>query len=168
MGEADAWLVTVQQEQFSYSSATGASVQFTIGGRKMKILLVEDDAVIGFIAQEWLIQFGHEVLGPAFTASEALTLVLECRPDLAFVDINLEGHDEGIELARGLRDTYQVPCVFVSGQPASARANPDAAFGYLPKPYSLDDLEQSAQFVSALVKGESPPPPDAPAALELF
>jgi CheY-like chemotaxis protein len=151
----------------SYKVVDSAPVQWKLE-ETMKILLVEDDAVIGLIAHDWLVRSGHDVIGPAFTAPEALDLALLTMPDLAFVDINLEGHDEGVELARNLRDNCKVPCVFVSGQSASARSNVDAALGFLPKPYGLEDLEQSAQFIYALVNGDAPPPPYAPAALELF
>lgn len=152
----------------SYKIVHSALVQCMLEVGIMKILIVEDDAVIGLIAHEWLEHKGHEVVGPAFTATEALTYASEGTLDLAFVDINLEGHDEGIELARTLRDNCHVPCIFVSGQSASARANRDAAVGFLCKPYSLEELARSALFVEALARGEGPPPPDAPASLEVF
>lgn len=134
----------------------------------MKILIVEDDAVIGMIAQEWLEHLGHEVVGPAFTAPEALSYASEGHLDLAFVDINLEGNDEGIELARILRDNCHVPCIFVSGQSACARANQDAAIGFLPKPYDLEQLGKSALFVGSMAKGVATLQQDVPASLELF
>ena len=133
----------------------------------MRILIVEDDAIIGMIASEALTICGHEINGPAYTVEEAIELA-ELGADIAFVDINLAGYDEGIGLAKTLRDRFHIPCVFVSGQGAVAQKNRDAALAFLPKPYSLEDLEKSAKFIEALSNGKMPPPPAAPLALQLF
>ena len=134
----------------------------------MKILLVEDDPVIGLLACEGLKEFGHDVRGPAFNAKDAILLAEAWSPDIAFVDVNLEGNDEGIQLARDMQLKFRIPSVFVSGQSSAARNNVDAALGFLPKPYSIEDLEQSALFFSAVIGGKSPPPPHPPLTLEIF
>lgn len=106
----------------------------------MRILIVEDDAVLGMVASAALEGEGHAVAGPAFSVAEAQALAASGKADLALVDINLDGHDEGIALARSLRAQFGIPSIFVSGQVAAARANRDAALGLLPKPYDIDDL----------------------------
>ena len=66
----------------------------------MRILVVEDDAILALMASEALDLFGYEVVGPAHTVDEYLDLAVKQPIDLAFIDINLAGKDEGIELAR--------------------------------------------------------------------
>lgn len=134
----------------------------------MRILVVEDDAILALMEAEALNHFGHEVIGPAHTPDQALELATTGLADLALIDINLAGRDEGIALARKLRNHHGIQSLFVSGQVAVARANRDAALGFLPKPYLLEDLDRSARYVHALALGLNPPPPAMPAALEIF
>jgi CheY-like chemotaxis protein len=134
----------------------------------MRILVVEDDAILALMAAEALTLFGYEVIGPAHTVEECLKLAGGQPIDLAFVDINLAGRDEGIALARQLRERHAIHSIFVSGQVAAARSHREAALGLLPKPYLLEDLDRSARFARAWIDGANPPPPAKPAKLELF
>ncbi|CAM3222811.1 Response regulatory domain-containing protein [Sphingomonas antarctica] len=133
----------------------------------MRIMVVEDEAVIALTAVAMLENAGHEVLTPAYSAEEALALG-GARPDLALVDINLAGHDEGIALARELRKRFAIPSLFVSGQVEAGRANRDAAIGLLRKPYDTGSLLASVNAAEELLGGGNPPPPPVPNALELF
>jgi DNA-binding response OmpR family regulator len=134
----------------------------------MLVLVVEDDAVVACAAADALSDAGHEVLGPALEVEEALRLVRERRPDLAMVDINLAGDEEGVALARRLRDQHGVSSLFVSGQVAAARSNQDAALGLLSKPYDPATLAAAVPIAGELMAGRRPPPPPVPHALELF
>ena len=134
----------------------------------MQILIVEDDALLALMAAEALTQFGYKVSGPVHTVDEALQIAALEKIDLAFIDINLAGHDEGIALARELRERYDIRALFLSGQVAVARSNPDAALGLLAKPYLLEDLSRSVQFVQAYMDGKNPPPSAKPSKLEIF
>jgi CheY-like chemotaxis protein len=134
----------------------------------MQILFVEDDAILAVTAAEALSVFGHTVIGPAHSVDEALQLAASHSVDMAFVDINLAGKDEGIRLAEDLMVQHGIFSLFVSGQVGAARTSRQTALGLLPKPYLLEDLDHSARFLAALVAGKTPPPPKKPAALELF
>ncbi len=70
---------------------------------KAKIFIVDDHPLV----REWLTNLIHQqpdlvVCGEAATASQALQGIGECRPDLAIVDISLEG-SSGIELIKNLK-----------------------------------------------------------------
>lgn len=132
----------------------------------MLVLIVEDDPFIGLDLRDELMAAGYEVAGPATQDSEALELAAELRPDVALVDIDLQGNKEGIELARTLR-AGGVATVFVSGERAAAFANSDAAFGYLPKPYSHRDVIAAIELIAGLGSGRKPTVV-CPRTLELF
>ena len=134
----------------------------------MRILVVEDEPILAITAAAVLESEGHDVVGPAYDTAQALALAACEALDLAFVDINLNGHDEGVQLARDLRSRFGVASVFVSGQTSSARANRNAALGLLKKPYEPEALAESAEVAKALLAGSRPPPPIVPAALEVF
>ncbi len=133
----------------------------------MRILLIEDDPVLAMIAAATL-GAEHEVIGPAYDVSHALQLAREQQADIAFVDINLGGNDEGIALARSLMGEHGVSSMFISGQILTARANADAALGLLRKPYAPQDLTLCAKVARALLDGQPLAMLPAHNALEIF
>ena len=56
---------------------------------RLRVLIVEDEALSAMLLQSYLEDVGHEVVGWATTAEEAVKLFKECAPDLAFVDLHL-------------------------------------------------------------------------------
>lgn len=133
----------------------------------MRILLIENDPILAMIAAATL-SAEHEIIGPAHDVSHALQLAREQQADIAFVDINLGGNDEGIALARSLLDQHGISSMFISGQILTARANADAALGLLRKPYAPEDLTLCAQVARALLDGQSLAALPAHNALEIF
>lgn len=132
----------------------------------MLVLVVEDEPMIAASIQWELEDAGYDVLGPAAGVSEAEALARQTRPDLAFIDINLAGHDEGVALARELKARLGVPSIFVTGQLAQARQASDAALGVLPKPFNFQSLVQTVPVAQALEQGRRPA--RLPLGLELF
>lgn len=132
----------------------------------MLVLLVEDEPVIA-ASMEWeLMAAGHHVLGPASSVSEAMALAEAQTPDLALVDINLAGHDEGVDLARTLKQRFAVHSLFVTGQAAQARQNADAALGVLLKPFAFEALVDCLPAAVELIAGRRPRV--TPRGLEIF
>jgi DNA-binding NarL/FixJ family response regulator len=125
----------------------------------MRILLIEDEPLIALDAEMSLIAAGHEVIGPYKTSKEALDAADRERPDIAMVDINLAGHNEGLGIVRDLYDRFGIRSVFATGQPDLARANAKTALGVLPKPYSSADLVNTFPVLELMLSGGAPPPP---------
>ena len=113
----------------------------------MHVLLVEDDPLIGLVSADELARAGHRVSGPAENERDAEAMARADPPDLALVDINLEGDHEGVRLARVLHERLGVRCLFVSGDTQWARDNADVAVGLLQKPYDPRDLITSVECV---------------------
>jgi len=76
----------------------------------VKILIVEDDALIAMELEERLGDFGYRVIGPAATIAAAQEAVRGERPDIALLDANLAGESSvrlGAELTRqGVRVAF--------------------------------------------------------------
>jgi DNA-binding response OmpR family regulator len=134
----------------------------------MRILIVEDDPVLAYTATATLEAEGHEVFGPALNVREALHWAESEKLDLALVDVNLDGKDEGVDLARTLRSQFGIPSIFVSAQTTAALANQDAALGLLRKPFEPQDLIDSVLVSVCLMNGGLPPPAPVPRAMEIF
>jgi two-component system, response regulator PdtaR len=133
----------------------------------MRILLVEDEPLIALAAADALTDAGHRVLGPCSSLKSALSTATTEHPDLAVVDIDLGGKNEGLEVVRRLKAELGVSAIFASGQADVARSHGDA-LGILHKPYDDEALQLSMPVLEAVMGGASPPPPSIPSALELF
>jgi CheY-like chemotaxis protein len=102
----------------------------------VRILVVEDDALVSAMAEDALAYAGFDVTAVA-AAEDALGLaVMDVPFDLIFTDINLAGHIDGIELADMLREMCpDIPIIYASAHTVEpVTMVPNAVF--LPKPYS--------------------------------
>lgn len=113
-----------------------------------KILIVEDEAVIAMEIEMRLEKMGYEITGHAATGEKALALAEASRPDLALMDINLVGPQDGVETAAQLRARFDIPVVFLTAYSDDAtirRATVTGPLGYLTKPFSDRDLRAAIE-----------------------
>lgn len=80
----------------------------------IKILVVEDEMLIGAKIAMFLSELGYEVTAILPRAEEALTHVLENMPDMALLDVSLKGEMDGIALAEALHSAHQLPVIFLT------------------------------------------------------
>ncbi|MBK9518321.1 MAG: response regulator [Anaeromyxobacter sp.] len=108
-----------------------------------RVLIVDDDLDIRDAVSEFLSFEGHEV----FTASDGEQALVRCRqlrPDLVLLDLMMPGMN-GWDFRRAqLRDPAiaAIPVLVVS---ALGRVADLAVAGFLPKPFSLDDLTSAVR-----------------------
>jgi len=133
----------------------------------MIVLVAEDEPITSFVLAGELKRAGHSVLGPVTNTSDALQLVEECRPDVALIEIELDGDYAGIELARQL-STMGIPCVYASARSTLARENASSALGYLAKPYNPESIAEIFEIIKEAVSGAPLQQLRIPPALEIF
>ena len=68
-----------------------------------KVIVVEDDLVLGSVLRTTLEAVGHEVIAVVPTGEEAVVLAESTHPDVVVMDVGLAGKMNGIEAARRLR-----------------------------------------------------------------
>jgi YesN/AraC family two-component response regulator len=110
----------------------------------VKILIVEDEAIVARDMAEIMVAKGHIVLGKAGSCEEAILALEHDTPDLAVVDIRLGGTRDGIAFGLELREEHDIALAFVTSHADShtlQRAMPLRPNGYLVKPFSDDELE---------------------------
>ncbi|CAN5455942.1 response regulator [soil metagenome] len=111
-----------------------------------RVLIVEDETLVGIGLKAHLEKLGHIVVGQADTAAQALAMFQEHSPDLVLMDIRLDGdekHGDGIELSTQLLAQRRVPIIIISAfseEVLHARAAAAGVFGYLVKPVSREAL----------------------------
>jgi CheY-like chemotaxis protein len=86
-----------------------------IGGRKVRVLVVEDDALIAMDLSVSISQLGGDVVEVATTANEAMQFVRDLQPDVVLMDVRLRGEPDGVEAAQIIRARGTTPIVFVTG-----------------------------------------------------
>ncbi|HYH18296.1 MAG TPA: response regulator [Azospirillum sp.] len=131
----------------------------------MRLLVVDDDPLIGSAMRAVLEQAGHAVLGPVRYAAKALRIAERDRPDLALVDLALPGGENGLSLARRL-DELAVPCLLVTGYDVMPEEAGSATIGVLRKPFAPDVLLASIGTIDEALAGFTTAPP--PQQLRLF
>jgi DNA-binding NarL/FixJ family response regulator len=82
--------------------------------QRPRALVVEDEVLIALSLEADLNELGFDVCGLAANARQAISLAMEDAPDIAVVDIYLNGARDGIETARMLRELCGVSVVFVT------------------------------------------------------
>jgi two-component system, response regulator PdtaR len=86
------------------------------------VLVVEDSALVALNLEAELTAAGFQVLGPAYTVSQALALLAAALPDFAVLDFNLAG-EPVTQVAARLRE-LGVPFVLTSAYPKPQHIDP--------------------------------------------
>ena len=132
----------------------------------MRILIVEDEAIIALCIGLTLQEAGHEIMGPVACLDASLRLAERMVPDLALVDIGLDRGGSGIEVARALLTRWRVMSIYVSAQSSRARTSIEAAVGCLNKPFATQSLIGTVEVARVLQQGDIPA--SLPEGLDLF
>jgi len=116
---------------------------------KIKILIVENEPLIALDVKMSLEKLGYDVIASVASYQDALAKAYELKPDLALMDINLDGNKDGIEAAKALKAHYNIPVVFLTSLrefETIHRAKESDPFGYIIKPFKTDDLHSSIEI----------------------
>jgi DNA-binding response OmpR family regulator len=118
-----------------------------------RVLLVEDEPLVAFDTEHFLVGEGFVVVATIDSVAEALDLIAsDDALDLVLVDVNLiDG--SGVEVARAAHGRG-VHVLFVTGNcPGEARR---LAAGCLAKPYPQRDLLAAIAGIEAVLGGKRP------------
>lgn len=121
---------------------------------KGRILVVDDDRLVLATVTHGLAQAGYEVID-ADNGDDAILLARQHRPELALLDIRMEGKT-GFDVAEYLRDVARVPFLFLSAfTDADTRAKVEAlgAQAYLVKPLDVQQIVPTVGEVLARLRG---------------
>lgn len=83
----------------------------------VRVLVIEDEAIIALDVADIVRNAGHEVVGIAATEKAAVELARKHSPHLVLADIQLRGADSGISAVNEIMRAMTVPVIFVTGFP---------------------------------------------------
>ena len=114
----------------------------------MRILVVEDEAIIAMDIQNILKKMGYSGSEVVHSGEESIQRVAAGRPHLVLMDITLKGKLDGIQAARKILEQYNIPVVYITAhgdENTLKRVNGTARFGYITKPFEENELETTIQ-----------------------
>lgn len=124
----------------------------TTSATPLKVMIVEDDALVALGVQLTVSELGHDVVGIAASELEALALAQADRPQLALMDIRLRGTSDGIQVAQRLWQEMRIRCIFLSAYAddhTMERVAQTRPLGFVQKPYSAQQLKMALEQARA-------------------
>ena len=114
-----------------------------------RILIIQDDHFAGTHLTERLIALGYTVCAAVSSGQEAIEKAAETHPDLALIDLGLEGDADGVDVAEQL--SADIPVIFLTDGSEGdllQRAEATQPYGYVLKP--VDERQLHLNIKTAL------------------
>jgi AmiR/NasT family two-component response regulator len=128
----------------------------------LRVLIVEDEPLLGMELEENVVSAGHEVVGWATGRVSAMALADGRSPEFAFVDLRLRDGQTGSEIAQRLAERGVVVVI--------ATANPDEVevgvrehvLGIVNKPYSAETIDAVLRYAVEKLQRSNAKPAEPP------
>jgi DNA-binding NtrC family response regulator len=114
-----------------------------------RILIVEDERITAEDLRETLTDLGYLVTASVSNGAEAIAQAGENAPDLALMDVRIQGDMDGTETARVLRERFNIPVIYLTAHADSStvtRAKDAEPLGYITKPFQEAALHASIEI----------------------
>ena len=117
------------------------------GMQSLRVLVIEDDALIALMLAEVLRDMGHLVCATARTPAEAIAAARQENPDLVLSDVKLRD-GSGIDAVEEIRPQQAGPTYVHDRRPGGPEIALPAAVA-IRKPFSQDSLAKAIEKASA-------------------
>ncbi len=111
---------------------------------KWRILIVEDEFIVGLHLESIFERLGHDVVGVVGDEAEALHIVATEPIDIIVTDVHLARGGDGLKVARIAREKYGARTVVITGHrdgETFLKAEESGALAFLRKPFGLNEVE---------------------------
>ncbi|GEM_PF-2148144 len=114
-----------------------------------RIMIVEDETIIANDIKTRLQQMNYTITSIVHTGKQAVKKANEDRPDLILMDIQLKDRMDGIEAAKHIRSSLDIPIIFLTAHDDHQnleRAKTAIPYGYVLKPFKNKDLKNTIEM----------------------
>ena len=122
---------------------------------KVKAIIAEDESILRLFLSMTLSTFGLDIRYEAQNGAEAINAVREHNPDIAFLDINMDSNEDGLDACEAIKAEYpETKVYFLSAYPELAfkeRLKSINYDGYLEKPVNKEFLRNFLQDKALIV-----------------
>jgi two-component system, response regulator PdtaR len=112
----------------------------------MRVLIVEDEAIVALHLAILVAELGHEVCATAASAAGAIALATLHNPHVVLMDVRLADGSSGIDAARELHAQQALRCIFLSAnldEPTRTALLPYEPIDFVGKPVLPVILQQA-------------------------
>ena len=117
--------------------------------KNIRVLVVEDEPIIAADLEDRLTEMGFEIAKSCDTGEEALQFLQDGFSDLILMDIQLDGNLDGIETAQQIRQSKNIPIIYLTSNADDAtfaRAKSTMPAAFLTKPFRGKDLKHAIEL----------------------
>jgi AmiR/NasT family two-component response regulator len=121
------------------------------GKGEIRVLIAEDDFLVGQMIEGLLHQIGFTVAGHALDGQQAVDMACSIRPDVVLMDIKMPVMD-GIEATRRIQELCPIPVVMLTAHESRELVEQASAAGvaaYLVKPPNVREIERAVTIALA-------------------
>lgn len=114
-----------------------------------KILIVEDEMIIGANISLQLSKLGYDVTGIVSKGEEAISHVKQNRPDIVLMDIQLKGAIDGIQTVSKMHQEMDIPVIYLTASTDEEnfdRAKSTNPYAFISKPFKKLDLQHAIEL----------------------
>lgn len=120
---------------------------------KSKVLIVEDEVLVGIMLSRKLQSYGYEVGEVIINGEEAVRVAGEERPDVILMDIALSGSFNGLEAAKQIRRQYGIPIIIFTGYDTEKLSQQTKDINPVAIVSKLDDIEDILRALEKAIAG---------------
>ncbi len=116
----------------------------------IRILVVEDDMIIGANISLQLTNLGYEITGIESRGEETISHVRTNRPDLILMDIQLKGVLSGIDTVKAIQKFCDLPVIYLtanSDEVTFNKAKETRPQAFIAKPFNNLELQRTIELV---------------------
>jgi PAS domain S-box-containing protein len=114
-----------------------------------RILIVEDERITAEDLRDTLTDLGYSVTAAVSSAADAIIQAEQNPPDIALMDICIQGEMDGTAAALVLRERFNIPVIYLTAHadgPTVFRAKDAGPLGYIAKPFQEAALHASIEI----------------------
>jgi len=122
---------------------------------KIDIVIVEDDEITALNLSMSLQKHGYNIVATCDNVDDAKGKISSLKPNLTIIDISLQDTNDGISLAKAIKEKYKIPFIFLTSHSDDniiSQAKLTEPYGYIVKPFDPSSLHATIQM--ALFKFE--------------
>ena len=108
-----------------------------------KILIIEDEALIALVIKQKLEEQNYIISDVKHTGEGVIHSIAENKPDIILMDIKLKGNLDGIDVAKKIKEKYNIDIIFITGnfdETTEKRALETEPVAFVEKPISYEKL----------------------------
>jgi DNA-binding response OmpR family regulator len=117
--------------------------------QKYKVMIVEDDEITSLNLNMSLQKHGYSVIAVCDNTQQAKNKIAINKPDVIIIDISLQESNDGIELAKVIKQKYAIPFIYLtsySDDDIISQAKQTEPYGYIVKPFDPGSLHATIQM----------------------